>query len=636
MSSPQEAPPIPSNRHVEPIAAWTLWAAMSLGALWFVAVYGYASPYGSDELNWLPVLIGDQPTTWQWLWSQHNEHRMVLPRLIYLGLGHLTGYNFRAGSFFSVAMLSGLSAALMLTARRLRGRTSLYDAFIPMVLLHWGHVENLQWGLQLCFVTAVCLACLLLLAVARTGERLQPLPAIGITVCVLGLGLCGSFGLAYLPAIAMWLGYAGIARWRDGAPSARRDGLAMLLLATLPAALAGVYFLGYTKPAQSAPPPGIPAALRTSAEFLSTAIGPSAERLWPISGLFIVGVAVLLAGQMVAVAASRPGERVRAAGFFCFLGGIASLSLGIGWGRAFFGDMAGFAPRYITLASPLLILAYLQLTAYGSAKTELALRRAMFLAMCVLVPINDHKGMKWGEFSLRNVTNLEADAQEGLSPQALAVRYGELWGIEPSVFTPWLDRLREMRLGPYRGLGDRPCDASQYVAPLYVPLPAGRKPDRVTLAGDRPYIERFAAPKDSALRRIDVWIAKSPRRPLPDRLFWTLRRVEPAGRAAEVASGCVPCSERLVNEYVALRFPPIPVGATGQFELALRLPGGASEKEAIALLNYPAASLPASMAALASKAPSGAIDHLAPPSAMALRAFLFLSPASPIEASPRP
>ena len=85
----------------------------------FVAIFGSRTPYG-DEWTWLGQVTGDEPITLRWLWSPLNEHRMVLPRLLYLGLSFLGGGHFLAGTIFNIAILGGLSAALMRTARRLR------------------------------------------------------------------------------------------------------------------------------------------------------------------------------------------------------------------------------------------------------------------------------------------------------------------------------------------------------------------------------------------------------------------------------------------------------------------------------------------------------------------------------------
>ena len=59
---------------------------------------------------------------------------------------------------------------MMLTARRLRGKTVLADAFFPLALLEWGQSENFLWTWQLMFMVPATIAGLvLLLVVAGTA-----------------------------------------------------------------------------------------------------------------------------------------------------------------------------------------------------------------------------------------------------------------------------------------------------------------------------------------------------------------------------------------------------------------------------------------------------------------------------------
>jgi hypothetical protein len=65
---------------------WITWVVMLLGVLTFVAKYATNVPLHDDWDGLVPVLNGDQPVTAAWLWSQHNEHRVPLPRLLLLAL----------------------------------------------------------------------------------------------------------------------------------------------------------------------------------------------------------------------------------------------------------------------------------------------------------------------------------------------------------------------------------------------------------------------------------------------------------------------------------------------------------------------------------------------------------------------
>lgn len=117
---------------------WASWALAVSAALGLVLVFGSNVPYW-DDWDMVPVLTGEQPVTLSYLWSQHNEHRLLLPRLALLGLLRLTGWDFRSGMVANVLLLGLLALGMIATARRVRGRMIYGDAFFPVVLLHWGH-----------------------------------------------------------------------------------------------------------------------------------------------------------------------------------------------------------------------------------------------------------------------------------------------------------------------------------------------------------------------------------------------------------------------------------------------------------------------------------------------------------------
>src|SRR5262245_2507948 len=75
---------------------WTVWLAMSASALWFVGRYGSNMPH-LDDWGIIPYLTGNEPVTLRWLWSEHNEHRIPLPRLLLLTVFNAGGKDFRSG-----------------------------------------------------------------------------------------------------------------------------------------------------------------------------------------------------------------------------------------------------------------------------------------------------------------------------------------------------------------------------------------------------------------------------------------------------------------------------------------------------------------------------------------------------------
>src|SRR6185369_10049392 len=149
------------------VLVWGTLAALLGVALSNIPRHGRNIPLAEDWTV-VPALTGHQPDFWGWLWSQNNEHRLPLPRLVHLGLLEVT-HDFRVGMVFNVLALGLVAAVFVLAARRIRGRTSLADAFFPVVLLHLGNGANMFCGWQMHFVIATSLV-LVILAVVATGR----------------------------------------------------------------------------------------------------------------------------------------------------------------------------------------------------------------------------------------------------------------------------------------------------------------------------------------------------------------------------------------------------------------------------------------------------------------------------------
>jgi hypothetical protein len=575
--------PSPAARRNEAIGAWAIWGLMGAATLWFVAVYGFTMPY-ADEWGWLPVTAGRQPASAAWFWSPLNEHRMLLPRLIYLAIGRATGFNFKAGAFFNVLLLAGMAAAMMLAARRLRGRTSIYDAFFPLLLLHWAQFENIGWGFQVNFITSVALAGAVLLFVARPRQRLSLVAAIGVAVCLAATGACGVFGLAYLPAMACWLLAAGVGRWRDGRPG---DRFAAAVMATVAVGLIGeiaACTLGVSR--DSARLAGAIDVTRTAVQFLGGGLGAGGKESWPVSGVLVVAAVAYSLRQLWYVFRHQPAERLRTAGFFCFLAGAVSLAVAVGIGRGADGPRVGFAQRYMTLAAPVLCLFYLQWTLYGTAAAKLHLQRTLALLLCPLTAVNMVHGLRFAVSYQRLESEFVADVHDGISPAALAVRYDDELGFAPTpVFAARLEMLRDARLGPYRGPQAAPeltWQARSFGEFMLWQPPA----QRLALTRGESFVEPLAISTGGTLKRIDVKLSECRGRRLPDLVDWRLLSPGPDRKGLLLARGTVDTRERRHNDYVRLLIPDNLPRGSGRFSLVLSCPADCPADRAIELPLY--------------------------------------------------
>ena len=428
---------------------WSVWAVMAAGAFAFIYTYGCNLPC-LDEWDMVGALTGNQPITLAWLWSQHNQHRIVLPRLIYLALAWLTGSDFRAGMYFNGLALAALAAALIVAARRLRGWTSYADAFFPLALLHAGHWENLLWGFQIEFVAHTLLAFGLLLLILRSRSPLTWGAGLAGSLCLLALPLCGAHGLPFVPLLAVWLlVWAWRSRRTPGRAAWRLAVVAALAAAAL--ALVPVYFIGYEPIAEHPASPSWEATGKVGLEFLTMSFGSAMIPWWNAARFIVLGLLAGTAAALTAAWRSRPEERIRCLGLLLFLAALVGLALGIGWGRAGIDRSAGFAVRYAVLAVPFLCAVYLACDVVGPAARARFVQVALFIALLALCRTNTRMGLWSGRERRELFRAAERDLRAHLPAEVIAARHPILHPV-PTFLIPRLEWLRRADIGAFKNL----------------------------------------------------------------------------------------------------------------------------------------------------------------------------------------
>lgn len=176
---------------------WTVWAIATALALVATAVYGRWLPW-SDDFDVVPVVTGDRPLSLAWLWEQHNEHRIPLVKLLFIGMGRLSGCDYRWTLAANVLLLSATAAALIITARRLRGFGSWTDAVFPAVILHLGQ-GAFVWAFHSQFLLTTVLGGLFV-AIALAAPRASVWRSVGMATSAMLLPLTGSSGLVVAAA----------------------------------------------------------------------------------------------------------------------------------------------------------------------------------------------------------------------------------------------------------------------------------------------------------------------------------------------------------------------------------------------------------------------------------------------------
>ncbi|CAN5779509.1 hypothetical protein BH23PLA1_BH23PLA1_40620 [soil metagenome] len=456
--APKMPPETPTADPPEPGASWFvwgLWGAMLAANLVFVLRFGPLVPLVDDHAI-IPALTGDQPITPAWLWSQHNEHRIPLPRLVLLAAYAVSGNDFRAGMVVSVFALGMMAASLIGVARQLRKNCRYADALFPLFLMSWGHHNNLLWSWQVAFTVAMTVLTLLATLIARAGPRAGPWTWFGIGLALALLPLFGAHGLAFVPGVSAWLIGLSIARTISGDPrgwSARLSPMGAALPGLL---LTAFYFVGYKRPDELGGASDLGALGRTALQFVAMGLGPFAAESWPIASVIVLTLAASAFVLLFRGFLTRPEERFRAFGLAALLAGFAPLTLGTAWGRANLSPLAGLEPRYVGLMALVPCLAFVVWTLYGPPVLRRFLGMILLALGFVLLWPNMRIGLEAGRDWRANSEAVVADIRSGLPP-FLIIRDHTPW-LHPShdVLADSFAKLGRAGIGPFQGMATDP------------------------------------------------------------------------------------------------------------------------------------------------------------------------------------
>lgn len=424
----------PSLKTAAGVFVWSVWAAMSIALLWFV---WHSTPRFPQKDEWavVPYLTGEAPITWEWLWQPHNEHRIPLAKLLMIDLGPLTE-DFSLLAYIDAFLLIATAGGILFVLGRGRG-WHVADATIPMLLLHWGHWENLNWGFQFSFVFFTVLACWLLLAVVGSRSGLSGCRAVLFSIGLLLLPLLGAQGVVFVPFLAVWLFWAGVRNCKHGS---KIPGLAMVLCAGLAMGLAGLYCLALTKPAYHPDCPGSREFARACLEFLVAGWGTMCHRFKRLEAcLTLLGYVVF--GAALIRAWWLRSERDRVFGLAVFLSAALALTAAIAWGRSGFGPGSCCACRYCLLSMPGLLAGYLISDLYLSFTLRATAKMALFLLAALLLPFNYADGARQAATRADNDCGFVDDLDRGVPVPAVAQHYCH---GNPATFEHQMQSLRRL------------------------------------------------------------------------------------------------------------------------------------------------------------------------------------------------
>lgn len=415
-----------------------LWLAMLQAAFYYVLHFGSPDPFG-DEWDLMPGATYQVPYL-PWLWAQHNEHRLPLPKLAYTALLNVSGFDTRAGGIATVAVLGTLALAFVAAARRLRGYTEYADAFFPIAFLNWGHFENYLIGFQISFAMSAGLVCVWLLAALFWYQHHERAGLKWMGVALVLLPLCGAHGLVYAPA----LGVASIWLARSAQRFVRVYVVACAVTAWL---LCAAYFRNYLSPEHHPHSAGLIDSLQISLEVLALGWGWVGQMIWPFSGVLVAAL-VLVTGITVAANMKNAQESDLCIAFFAVALSCILLAIGIGWGRSGFGPLAGFAVRYGILMLPLMAVCYLAWVRLGGRLTASLVPMAFFTVSCLFLTQHCRTGLSEGRQYSEQMRAFAMDLQAGRSAEEMSLRHGKLYP-DSSVFAQRLQCLRAAGIPRY-------------------------------------------------------------------------------------------------------------------------------------------------------------------------------------------
>ncbi|RPH41067.1 MAG: hypothetical protein EHM87_20665 [Burkholderiales bacterium] len=311
-------------------------------------------------------------------WAQHNEHRMVLGRLLFwIDLAHFRG----RGVFLIVANYLLVAAACALFVRmaweRTHGSMRWLAGFLVAWLFLWIQENNLTWGFQSAFFLAQLLPLCGFWSMHHAARGKPGAFGWALAFGVLSIGTMAN-GVLALPLMSVQALLCGLGRRR----------IVILALASL--ACTALYFNGYVAPAGHGSltrslleSPGM--VLRFTLLYLG---GPFAHLAGgAASG---IGVGLVAGASMLVVCAGatwralrqRPPDTLRIAllAFMVYVGGTA---FGTAGGRAAFGIEQALSSRYMTPA--LMAWAALLLIALPAGGPRRRAPRATLAIACALL-----------------------------------------------------------------------------------------------------------------------------------------------------------------------------------------------------------------------------------------------------------
>lgn len=323
------------------------------------------------------------------LWAQHNEHRLVFPKLIMILLARLSRWNISYELALSILLATGIFCALAFCMKKTF--TSLLEpellwpfVFLSLVVFSLNQVENWLWGWNIQIFLNTLSGIGVIILMTRKPLRWRNILAAAI------LGIIAAY--SYASGLLFFVIGALVIVLSVSLPKKRRF-LYALFWSSISTVVIYSYLYHYRTPPQH---PSLSLTLNSllqylkyvltylGAALLSSDVNPLMAFFAGLSGvlLFILTLTMILATKKIRAWDLSPYLALSLYALF------TALLTGIG--RAGFGDTQAMSPRYIAFSSLFwisLLVLIIVLLRIDKPKTRMVAKPAKILLGCILALI---------------------------------------------------------------------------------------------------------------------------------------------------------------------------------------------------------------------------------------------------------
>jgi hypothetical protein len=323
-----------------------LWAAILVAPFYIIyciTIYGVPVPY-MDQWELVPLLskLYHHQLTFSDLWAQHNEHRIIAPRIVMLTLAKLSGWNIRWEFMTSVAIAGATMLLLFSMLKKAFPERVPAWLLIAFSFLIFAPVqsENWMWGWQIQIFMNVFGVVLAAWALTKWPDRL-----LGIIIAIAG-GFLATY--SFSNGLFCWVAIAPVFVMRKP-----RNWKFLLIWAVAAALAIGMYLWSYIKPANHPPIwlfldyPGrwLLYALLYVGGPMTLGSGP-----WALIGAGVL-VVIMSIAMLILVLRQDKGKLTVLAPWLCLMMYVVISAFATGVGRIGFGPAQALSSRYTTFAS---------------------------------------------------------------------------------------------------------------------------------------------------------------------------------------------------------------------------------------------------------------------------------------------